>query len=150
MAQFTTTIQTPGLDVSAAFAHLADFSSAEQWDPGVAKASRDQQGPIEVGSSFTVVADFLGRQIPLTYRIVDLVADERVVLRAENASVVSLDTLTFVASDSGASVTYDAVLDGKGAMRLAGPFLQLLFNRIGHKAEAGLRAYLAALVPVGS
>ena len=149
MAHFSTTIQTPGLDVSAAFAYLADFSSAQEWDPGVAEASRDQDGALEVGSSFTVVADFMGRQIPLTYAITELVQDERVVLRAENNSVISLDTLTFVSTSDGAAVTYDAELTGKGAMRLAGPLLQLLFNRIGGKAQAGLQQHLAALVRAG-
>jgi hypothetical protein len=149
MAHFTTTIQTQGLGVSLAYDYLSDFSSVAEWDPGVSSAIREQPGPLKIGSTFAIEAVFMGRQIPLTYEIVELAQDNRVVLRAENDSIVSLDTLTFASGVSGCSVTYDAMLSGKGVARLLGPFLQLLFNHIGAKAEVGLKEHLAALVPAG-
>lgn len=138
MARFRTTVEVEGLDVGDAFDYLADFSSAAEWDPGVARAHRNEEGPIQPGSTFDVEASFMGRTIPLTYEIVEMRQGEIVVLRAENASVVSLDELTFAATDVGCSVTYDAELTGKGSFRVINPVLQWLFNRIGNAAEAGL------------
>lgn len=145
MANFYTAIDVEGLQVEDAFGYLADFSSSAEWDPGVVRASRNDEGPIGVGSSFEVAAAFLGRTVDLTYEIVEFRENDTVTLRAENASVVSLDTLTFTPTESGTIVSYDADLVGKGAMRLIGPVLQLLFNRIGRDAEAGLRQHLVAL-----
>jgi hypothetical protein len=39
-------------------------------------------------------------------------------------------------------VTYDARLDFSGPARLADPLMQLVFNRVGRKAEARLREVL--------
>ncbi len=149
MARYETTIETAGLQVNRAFAHLSDFTSAQDWDPGVIRADRNDRGAIRVGSTFDLVASFLGREIPLTYEIVELSPNDHVVLRAENESVVSLDELRFTATDDGCAVTYRAQLDGKGWFRIMGPVLQQLFNRIGRTAEEGLAGYLERLADAG-
>jgi hypothetical protein len=99
--------------------------------------------PVGVGSRFRLVARFLGRRIPLDYEIVELEHDERIVLRAENRSVRSVDTITFDDDERGTVVVYDAQLDVKGIGRLADPLLAFVFHRIGDRAAAGLRTRLA-------
>jgi hypothetical protein len=145
MAHFSTTVEVDGLRAEDAFAYLADFSTTQEWDPGVVRARRNDSGPVTNGSTFEVEASFMGRTVPLTYEIIDLRADELVTLKAENGSVVSLDTLTFASTDSGTDVTYEAELTGKGMLRWANPLLQRLFNKIGKAAEAGLEKHLKAL-----
>ncbi len=54
----------------------------------------------------------------------------------------SVDTITVRADGAGSRVTYDARLVFKGAARLADPLMQLIFNRVGRKADASLRAQL--------
>ena len=143
MARYRTTVDS-ALPPETAFATLADFSSAEHWDPGVREARRLDDGPIAVGSRFHVVSRFAGRDIPLEYVIVELDAPSTVVLRAESSTVVSLDTITFEASATGSAVTYDADLRLKGVLRLFDPLLALAFRRIGDNARDGLRAVLQA------
>lgn len=145
MAKFTTTVSVDGLEVEKAFAYLADFSSTQEWDPGIVRGKRNDEGPIRTGSSFDVVSSFLGREIPLTYEIVELRENQLVVLRAENNSVISLDELKFSETESGCAVTYEAELTGKGSFRIMNPVLQLLFNRIGQAAEDGLVKHLKQL-----
>jgi hypothetical protein len=66
-----------------------------------------------------------------------------VTLRGENATVVSLDTMTFSDGTSGGTlVRYDADLRLKGPLRLADPLLLLAFRRTGDRALDGLRAAL--------
>lgn len=146
MARFTTTVSVEGLAVDKAFGYLSDFSSAQDWDPGVASAKRLDSGTIKVGSTFEVVASFMGREVPLTYEVIDLRQDELLVLRAENGSVVSLDELSFVQTVSGCAVTYDAELTGKGGFCVMNPVLPLIFKRIGRAAEEGLSEHLHNLV----
>ena len=130
---------------SAAFAYLSRFDRAAEWDPGVAAGEMLTPEPVGAGSRFRLVARFLGRRIPLDYEIVEYDRDERIVLRAENHSVRSVDTITFEDDDQGSVVVYDARLDAKGIGRLADPLLAMVFRRIGDRAAAGLHTGLAAV-----
>ena len=77
------------------FAYLADFSNTAEWDPGVVSAKKRGGGPVGVGTKFGIVSRFLGREVPLAYRVVQYDPPSRVALEAENASLRSVDTLTF-------------------------------------------------------
>jgi hypothetical protein len=138
MARYRTTIDT-ALSPETAFGELADFSSAERWDPGVVEARRLDAGPLGVGSRFHVVARFAGRDVPLEYQIIVFDPPNTVALRAESARVVSVDTITFAPSPSGTAVTYDAALRLKGPLRILDPLLAIAFRRIGDHARDGLR-----------
>jgi hypothetical protein len=130
MARYTASIQTPR-SPDETFAYLSDFSTTQEWDPGV-EAQRVGDGPIGEGTRFRVVADFLGRKATLTYRIVEFVPGQAVTLRGENATVVSLDRMTFAPAGEGTRV-YDADLALKGLLRIADPLLGLAF-RAGQRA----------------
>lgn len=144
MARYVTTIDSPRPQEDV-FAHLSDFSTAQEWDPGVVEAERLDEGEIVVGSRVRLVADFLGRRTPLVYEVTAIDRPHSITLRGENASVVSLDTMTFAATPAGGTrIVYDADLVLKGPLRLADPLLKLVFNRIGDKAAAGLRDAVGA------
>jgi carbon monoxide dehydrogenase subunit G len=141
MARYVATVETtrPPQEV---FAYLSDFSTTQEWDPGVVAARRLDEGPVRQGSEFELEARFLGRTNVLVYRIVEFTPEKAVTLRGENATVVSLDRMTFEPSAGGTRITYDADLALKGPMRFADPLLRLAFNRVGHRALEGLRAKL--------
>ncbi len=121
------------------FDYLARFSSAADWDPGVAEAKQGTADPVALGTKFDLVAVFLGNRVPMTYEIVEYERPNRVVLLAETATARSLDTITFAkVDDSTTAVTYDAILDFKGIARLAAPLLSLAFRKTGDRAAAGL------------
>lgn len=141
MARYRATIDST-LPPETAFAELADFSSTERWDPGVRRARRLDAGALRVGSRFHVVARFAGRDIPLEYEIVELDPPRAVVLRAERAAMVSLDTITFEASSTGTTVTYEADLRFTGILRVLDPMLAVAFRQIGDRAREGLRRVL--------
>ena len=126
------------------FEYLSDFSTTAEWDPGVVEAERTTTGPVGIDSTFRVVASFLGRRVPLVYRVVEFEAGRRVVLRADAPTLCSIDEITVVPTDGGSEVTYDADLRGRGILRLADPLLGLAFRRIGDRALDGLVRALAA------
>ena len=138
MARYTASLTLP-VPVDEAFAYLSDFSTTEEWDPGVVEAERIGDVPVGEGTEFRVLARFLGRTSELTYRIVEFAPGEAVTLRGENATVVSLDRITFAPAGSRTRITYDADLALKGPLRVADPLLRLAFNRTGDRALAGLR-----------
>jgi carbon monoxide dehydrogenase subunit G len=147
MARYTASLETPR-SPAATFDYLSDFSTTEEWDPGVAEAERLGGGSTGVGTGFRVVARFLGSTSTLTYRVIEFVPGEAITLRGENATVVSLDRITFEPAGKGTRITYDADLSLKGPLRLADPLLGLVFNRVGSRALEGLKAKLAEPGPL--
>lgn len=143
MARYTATLHADR-PVEDVFAYLADFSTTEEWDPGVVRATRNGNGTIGVGTTFDLVASFLGRENELTYEVVEYEAPHAITLRGENATVVSLDRITTEPDGDGTKITYDADLSLKGPLKLGDPLLKLAFGRVGDRALEGLRATLPA------
>jgi len=145
MARYQTCFSSPA-PMNEAFSYLSRFSTTLEWDPGVVEARDLTPDPVGAGSAFEVVSSFLGRRVPLRYEIIVFDPPNQVVLEAENSFIRSTDTIRFEAGTDGlTNVWYDAVLEPRGVARLAAPLLALLFNRIGDRAAAGLRAALDRL-----
>ena len=141
MARYVTTIESK-LSPAQAFAYMADFSNALQWDPSVVDASRSGAGAVGNGSTFDLVVKFGGRKLPMRYAIVSYEEPRLVVIEAQQPSFTSRDTISVEPAGDGSSVHYDALLEFKGPGRALDPIMQLLFNRTGDKAAAGMRAAL--------
>lgn len=128
----------------ATFAYMAEFANVRDWDPTVAEARSLQDGEPALGSRFFARVHWLGRDLPLTYEIVAFEPPRRLVLRAENATSISEDTVEVEPQGDGSRLTYDARVELKGAARLLDPLLGLAFRRLGDNAAAGLRRELGA------
>lgn len=142
MARYRASIETPR-EREEVFTYLSDFSTTQEWDPGVVEARRRDHGPIGQGAEFHLIAKFLGRTSELTYRIVEYDPPHAVTLRGENATVISQDRITFDSLADGTRITYDAELTLKGPLRLADPLLRPAFMKVGERARAGLASRLA-------
>jgi carbon monoxide dehydrogenase subunit G len=147
MARYRASIETLWTPAEA-FTYLSDFSTSAEWDPGVVEAERDGAEAVGEGTEFRLVAEFLGRRTPLTYRVVEYEPPSAVTFVGENASVASHDRITFEAIATGTRVTYDAELTLKGLLRVADPLLALAFKRVGDRALGGLREVLGRPAPV--
>ena len=141
MARYRTTI-TSSLSPQNAFDYMADFTNAEEWDPGVAHAEHLSDLPVTLGSRFLLQAIFGKSTMPLEYVIAAYMPTERVVLVAETDKVKSTDEITIVANGTGCLVTYDAELETLGRFRWATPIVALMFKRIGDRARDSLRLVL--------
>jgi hypothetical protein len=140
VARYVDLIDLP-LAPEAAFDLIADFSRTQDWDPGVVEAERLDPGPLGVGSRFRVVAAFLGRRVPLVYEVRAYERPRRLVLRASDGALTSLDEIHFSPRAGGTRVCYEAQLELAGLRALADPLLQLAFGVAGRAAARGLRDY---------
>jgi uncharacterized protein YndB with AHSA1/START domain len=129
-------------DVNTAFAYMADFSNSATWDPGVASAHQVGDGDVGQDTKFELLANFNGRQLPLTYEVTAFDPPHRMVLRADTDMVLSIDEITFTPRDGGTDVTYDADLRTRGWFQLAASVVALMFKGIGDHARAGLQSEL--------
>ncbi|MFF3448410.1 SRPBCC family protein [Streptomyces sp. NPDC002667] len=124
----TLTLRHPLPDVVA---YLADFSHAEEWDPGTVTCRPAKAGvPLAEGAEWLNVSTFRGRRTELRYRLARR-EDQRLTFVGRNRTATSTDDLTF-REESGATVlTYRARIEFHGLARLATPFLRGEFERLG-------------------
>jgi carbon monoxide dehydrogenase subunit G len=125
-----------------AFAYVADFTTAAEWDPGIVSSKR-VAGDGGRGSSYEVVAEFRGKRLPFTYTVTELEPGRRIVLDGRGEKARSVDTILVEGlADGGSRITYEAEFTLNGVFRLATPFLGGTFREMGAKALAGLKAAL--------
>lgn len=129
--------------IEEAFDYLADFSTTAEWDPGIVEARRGEDGPIGVGSTFHLVSEFNGRQLPLTYVMTEYDRPRRFVVVGDGSTFHGVDDIRFTdAGDGRTVILYIADLKLKGLAMLATPFMGGKFAELGRKAVAGLRVAL--------
>lgn len=141
MARYTATVAGTRC-ADDVFDYLKDFATIAEWDPGVSHAELVAGDAGEVGARYRVDTVLLGRVTEQEYVIVLEVTaadgSRRVDLRAESDDFISYDVITVRPVGSGCQVTYDADLALKGFRRPFDPFLWVLFQVIGRRAEHGL------------
>lgn len=126
---------------SEVFAYLADFSTVAEWDPGIVSSQRTS-GDGGVGTTYAVTATFSGREVPMTYEVVDMTPPERIVVRGAAKNVDALDTIECLDHGEGTRVVYTAEFRLKGLLRFAEPFLGGTFRRLGATAMSGMERAL--------
>ncbi len=141
MVKYEATIQSKH-DLADVFEYLSNFCSVTQWDPNVIEANQIVGSSAEIGSSYEVIAKFGVSKVPLRYEIVKLVASREIELMALAPNFVARDVMKFRENNGGTVVQYQAELNFSGFWKLLSPLMQLIFNRTGDKAAAGLEKYL--------
>lgn len=133
--------------IDEVFAYIADFASTAEYDPGVASARQVSDGPVGRGTCYAVDAVFLGRTLPMEYRIVVFEPPHRVVLEGVGSTSTARDDIRFerVGHRTRITWTLDLQLDGpRFVSALLGPFLR----RLGRKALDGLEQRLRSPKPL--
>ncbi|WP_354701180.1 hypothetical protein DSM112329_01487 [Paraconexibacter sp. AEG42_29] len=124
--------------------YLADFSHAEEWDPGTVSCVREGSGPVAVGASWHNTSKIAGISTELTYTLEEL-GDERIVLVGRNDTATSTETIEVTPAPDGSTVTYTNELEFKGAARIAAPLGKVVFEKLGNDTEKQLTETLNAL-----
>jgi carbon monoxide dehydrogenase subunit G len=126
-----------------AFAYVADFTTAADWDPGIVSSVRTS-GDGGVGTVYSVEAAFRGKTLPFSYVVTEHEPDRRLVLQGEGEKATSEDVIAFAPTDDGGTrITYEADLRFKGALRVVEPLMGGAIRKMGAKALAGLEAALS-------
>lgn len=73
----------------------ADLGRAAEWDPGPASSKQEGRGAPGPGTCFLIVADFRGRQIPMTYMVTGWDPSSSLIFTGTGKSVTALGTITF-------------------------------------------------------
>ncbi|KQS58356.1 polyketide cyclase [Geodermatophilus sp. Leaf369] len=125
--------------------YLADFAHAEAWDPGTKSCTPVDGQPVQVGSRWRNVSEFMGRETELEYRLATWEAD-RLVLVGENKTVTSTDEISFRAVDATSTeIRYHVDFDFHGVASLAGPLLKPALEKLGTDTEEQMTRVLATV-----
>ena len=76
----------------AVFDYLADFTNAEEWDPGTVTCERTYGGG-EVGTIYRNVSSFMGRETQIAYSTVELERPTRIHFTGHNEQFDGHDVL---------------------------------------------------------
>ena len=142
MARFETSVPSERT-VQQTYVYMADFRNVAEWDPSITSAELTAGKAGEVGSTYDVTFSVAGQEVTLPYETVEVVEDDRIVMRAETDSLVSLDTIR-VHNGNRVRVDYTAEIDLKGARTLVDPMADLALARAGRNAAEGLAERLTA------
>lgn len=128
-------------DPAAAVVYLADYGHTVEWDPGTVRCNREGAGPVSLGSTWTNVSQFRGKEVALTYELVEKTCG-RLRFEGFGRGATASDDFTITAEGTGSRIEYAAVITLLGWRAIADPFLRPLYARMGAGAVAGLRAAL--------
>src|SRR5512139_3870910 len=136
------TVATPA-PPEKVFPYLLDFRNATEWDSGTESCElvSGDGGP---GTVYRNVSKFAGNTVELDYTV-DAVDEPVFVIVGRNATTTSHDTVTVSPAAAGSTVTYRADFSFTGLVRLAGPLLTPLLNRLGDNTAAQLKSALDRL-----
>jgi len=124
--------------------YLADFTNAEEWDPGTVSCER-VAGDGGVGTVYRNVSSFLGRTSEITYMTVEVERPTRIHLTGHNQQFDGHDVLGVRASGTGSEVTYTAEFAFSGAARFAAPLVAAYLPVLARKTVDQLRTCLDGL-----
>lgn len=128
------------------FDALADFSTADQWDPGVRSSKVGSEGPrIGVGATWELnVLMGGGLGLDYTYQTTTYERPRRVVHQTDTWFAHGVDDVTVAGKDGAAEVTWDATFAFNGPGNWFDSLLQKGFEGAVDRAARGLENWLRA------
>lgn len=133
------------LPLDRAFDFVADFATAQQWDPGVATSERSNAGPVGIGARYRLGVRMRGGISVMDYEITAFEPLRRVVLTGTGSGVKAVDDIRFQATETGTRIDYIADIRLTGILRLAAPFAGGAFSKIARDARDGMQRTLDRL-----
>jgi len=130
------------VDVVARYA--TDPANAPEWYENIESVEWRSSPPAEIGSRIEFVAHFLGRTLRYTYEIVDLLPNERLVMRTDQGPFPMETTYTWASAARPGST--EMRLRNRGApsgfSMLAAPMLRRAMRRANRRDLERLKAIL--------
>ena len=132
-----TTIRAP---IEAVASYASDPTNAPEWYVNIESVEWETPPPATVGSRVRFVARFLGRRLAYTYELVELVPNERLVMRTAEGPFPMETTYTWSPAGEGSThMTLRNRGEPAGFAKVAAPAMAAAMRRANTKDLAALR-----------
>lgn len=131
-----------GRPVAEVASYAGDPTHAPEWYSNIRSVEWETEPPVRVGSRMAFVAHFLGRRMAYTYEVVELVPDERLVMRTAQGPFPMETTYTWEPVDGGTRMTLRNTGEPSGFSRVAAPVMEAAMRRATGKDLERLAALL--------
>lgn len=128
--------------VAQVAAYAGDPSNAPEWYANIRSVEWRSDPPMRVGSEIDFVANFLGRRLAYTYRVVDLVEGERLVMETAQGPFPMRTTYTWEPVPAGTRMKLRNTGSTSGFTKLSAPLLAVAMKRATTKDLARLKELL--------
>jgi hypothetical protein len=137
--QVETVIARPVADVAA---YAGDPGNAPEWYANIRSVEWRTAPPVRVGSEIDFVASFLGRRLAYTYRVIELVDGERLVMETAQGPFPMRTTYTWAPVDGGTRMTLRNTGSPTGFSKVSAPVMATAMRRATTKDLARLKGIL--------
>lgn len=122
--------------------YAGDPSNAPEWYSNIESVEWRTSPPLAVGSRLDFVAHFLGRRLAYTYEIVELIPDERLVMRTAQGPFPMETSYRWVAEGNGTRMSLRNRGEPSGFASVAAPVMVAAMRRANGKDLARLKSLL--------
>jgi uncharacterized protein YndB with AHSA1/START domain len=126
-------------------AYAIDPDNAREWYANIESAELETPRPVAVGSQMRFVARFMGRRLAYTYRVEELVPDERLVMRTDEGPFPMETTYSW--TDAGPDATKMTLRnrgEPAGFAKVGTPLMEAAMRRANRKDLTQLKRILEA------
>ena len=134
-----TVIARPVAEVAA---YAGDPTNAPEWYANIRSVQWRTDPPVRVGSEMDFVAQFLGRRLAYTYRVVELVDGERLVMETADGPFPMRTTYSWEPAGDGTRMTLRNTGTPTGFGKVSAPVMAAAMKRATTKDLARLKARL--------
>lgn len=143
MARYVTTV-TSSKTPEDAFRYMADLRNFADWDRNIIKVEQIDGNGAGLHAKFDItVRGVGGKPSVLRYDTVEYDEFTNILVKGRNTLFTSIDRVTVTPTDTGCTVTYDAILTANWIVAPMNLVLGAVFKKVGDSATKGLRKVLA-------
>jgi uncharacterized protein YndB with AHSA1/START domain len=137
-----TTIDRPRAEVAA---YATDPANAPEWYANIESAELETPGSLAVGSRMRFAARFMGRRLVYTYRVEELVPNERLVMTTDEGPFPMETTYSWTDIGPGATrMTLRNRGEPAGFAKVGAPVMEVAMRRANRKDLIQLKGILEA------
>lgn len=124
-------------------AYASDPDNATTWYENIKAVEWKSAKPAAVGSEIAFVAEFMGRRLVYTYRVTEIVPDERFVMATAEGPFPIETTYTWAdTANGGTRMTLGNRGDPSGLARVVAPLMAIAIRRANRKDLARLKTII--------